>query len=321
MAVHVHAPGTRERPTAGPRRARPPRLTTRRRDAATAAVLVGPNVVLYAVFVVIPALAGLVLAFYDWDLVDTPTFVGLENFQAMLHDSTVAHSLLVTLEFLALGVVPTIAVGFLLAVLVNARLRGVAVVRVLYFIPLVVSAAVSSVLWAWLYQPQTGMFNEVLSIVGAKPIAWLSDTTWALPALTLMIIWMSLPLVIILYLAALQRVPEDLIEAAKLDGAGAWLRVRQIIWPTVSGTTVLVFALEILNFIALPFEIALIMTQGGPIDSTTTLSLYIYREAFDQGKVGYGSALSILQFLVIVLVALAARYVPRVFVGRRGSAA
>jgi len=285
--------------------------STKTRDNAAAALFIGPNIILYGLFVVIPAVAGIVLSFYSWDFVDAPKFVGMANFNAMFADPVVAQSVLVSLGFLLLGVIPTIAIGFLLANLVNAKMRGVSVVRVLYFIPLVVSAAVSSVLWAWIYQPQSGIFNQLLSLVGLKGIAWLSDTTWALPALTIMIIWMSLPLVIILYLAALQRVSEDLIEAAELDGAGPFRRLIQIVWPSVASTTILVFALELLNFIALPFEIALIMTQGGPINSTTTLSLYIYRQAFDQGKVGYASALSLLQFLMIVVIVVGARYIPR----------
>ncbi|MFI6349168.1 carbohydrate ABC transporter permease [Streptomyces sp. NPDC050560] len=292
-------------------------LGARARDEAAAAVFVGPNVVLYTVFVAVPALAGLALSFFEWDLIDAPAFVGFDNFSKMFVDPNVVPSLLVTVEFLVLGVIPTIIVGFLLAVLVNARMRGVGVVRVLYFIPLVVSAAVSSVLWGWLYQPQSGMLNSIIGVFGADPVPWLSRTAWALPALTIMIIWMSLPLVIILYLAALQRISDDLLDAARLDGAGPWTRARHILWPAVSHTTVLVVALEILNFIALPFEISLIMTQGGPLNSTMTLSLYSYRVAFEQGEVGYAAALSILQLLVIVIVALLARYIRRV-IDRRG---
>lgn len=291
-------------------------MSTKARDRAAAFVFVGPNVVLYTVFVAVPAFAGLVLSFFQWDLIDAPTFIGLDNFAKMFADPNVAPSLLVTVEFLVLGVIPTIAVGFLLAVLVNARMRGVGVVRVLYFIPLVVSAAVSSLLWGWLYQPQSGILNSLIGLFGAEPIAWLSSTAWALPALTIMIIWMSLPLVIILYLAALQRISDDLLDAARLDGAGPWTRARHILWPAVSNITALVVALEILNFIALPFEISLIMTQGGPINSTMTLSLYSYRMAFEQGEVGYAAALSILQLLVIVVVALLAQYLRRVM-GRR----
>lgn len=306
--------GPRPRPEA-PRRG-PARRRFVSRDGTAAAVMIAPNAVMYTLFVIIPALAGVALSFYEWNLFDDPVFVGLDNYRDVLTDDDAWAAMVNTIEFMVLGVLPTVLVGFVLAVLVNTRMRGVGTVRVLYFVPLVVSTAVASVLWSWLYQPQSGIFNYLLSLVGIDGPAWLANTTWALPALTLMIIWMSLPLVIILYLAALQRIPDEIMEAAKIDGAGVWRRVWQIIWPNVSAMTLLVLALQVLNFLSAPFETALIMTQGGPIDSTTALSLYIYRVAFEQGEIGAGSALSMIQFLLIVLLAGGLRLIHRVRVRR-----
>ena len=115
-----------------------------------------------------------------------------------------------------------------------------------------------------------------------------------------MIIWLSCPLVIVLYLAALQRVPQHLQEAARLDGAGVWTRTWAITWPLVRSTTVLVAVLEILQFLAAPFEVSLIMTYGGPLDATTSLSFYAYRQAFELGKMGYASAIAMVQFTVLL---------------------
>lgn len=260
-----------------------------------------PNIVMYATFVLIPAIVGIVLCFYEWDFFSDPVFVGFDNFARALTDPRAWQSLLITFEFLILGVVPTVLLGFALAVLVNTRIRGVGVIRVLYFVPIVVSSAVASVLWSWLYQPQNGLFNYILSLFGIQGPAWLVSTTWALPALTLMLIWMSLPLVIILYLAALQRIPTEIIEASLIDGANGWTRLWRIIWPNVSAMTILVFALEVLHFLGAPLEVSLIMTQGGPINSTTSLSLYIYRMAFERGEVGYAATLAVIQFLIILL--------------------
>lgn len=295
--------GVEQRPALAPPTG--PRKLSRhgRGDNLAAAAMITPNALLYLVFTIVPALAGIALSFYQWDFIDTPAFVGLENYRTLLHDTAVWAALLNTGKFLLLGVIPTVLIGFMMASLVNIRMRGIAVIRVLYFVPIVMSSAVASVLWSWLYQPQAGLFNYMLGWVGIDGPAWLVSTTWALPALTLMLIWMSLPLVIILYLAALQRIPSEIIEAAWMDGAGPWKRLWLVIWPNVSSMTILVLALELLHFLAGPFEVALIMTQGGPIDSTTSLSLYIYHLAFERGEVGEASALSILQFLLIVMLA------------------
>lgn len=285
-------------------------------DTVAAVTMIAPNAAMYLVFVIVPALAGVALSFFQWDLLDTPVWVGLDNYNTVFHDSAAWEATLNTGKFLALGVIPTVLVGFLFANLINSRMRAVGVVRVLYFVPLVVSTSVASVLWSWLYQPQSGLFNYVLKKFGINGPAWLADTRSALPALTLMLIWMSLPLVIILYLAALQRVPDDIHEAARMDGAGLWTRLWRISWPNVGNMTLLVAALEVLHFLAAPFEVALIMTQGGPINSTTTLSLYIYHVAFEQGNVGVGSALSLVQFLLVLVFAGGLRLVYRVRVGR-----
>lgn len=260
-----------------------------------------PNIVMYTIFVLIPALVGVGLCFFEWDFFSDPVFVGFDNFARAFTDVRALESLWITFQFLILGVIPTVFIGFALAVLVNARIRGVAIIRSLYFVPIVVSSAVASVLWSWLYQPQAGLFNFLLSLVGIQGPAWLVNTTTALPALTLMLIWMSLPLVIILYLAALQRIPNEIIEASYIDGANGWTRLWRIIWPNVSAMTILVFALEVLHFLGAPLEVSLIMTQGGPINSTTSLSLYIYRMAFERGEVGYAATLAVIQFLLILL--------------------
>jgi multiple sugar transport system permease protein len=263
--------------------------------------MIAPNAVLYTLFVLIPALVGVVLCFFSWDFFGPPEFVGFANFTKAFTDPQAWHAIGITFLFLIFGVLPTVFLGFAIAVLVNSNIKGVGVVRVLYFAPIVVSSAVASVLWSWLYQPQSGVFNFVLSWFGIDGPAWLVSTTWALPALTVMLIWMSMPLVIILYLAALQRIPTEIIEASMIDGANAWTRLWKIMWPNVSAMTILVVALQVIHFLGAPLEVSLIMTQGGPVDSTTSLSLYIYKMAFERGQVGYGATLAVIQFLLILL--------------------
>lgn len=284
----------------------------RRGDGLAAAVFVAPNLIFYLLFIVVPAVAGVVIGFYAWDLFSTPKWVGLKNYDMLLHDPAVRTAMWHSILFVVLGVLPTVMIGFLFATLLDWQAKFVGAIRVLYFLPLVVSTAVAGVLWSTLYSPTDGMINRILSLVHITGPTWLASTTWALPAVTIVIIWLSLPLVIILYLAGLQRVPKQIHEAARIDGAGLWTRVWAITWPNVTSTTVLVVILEILQFLAAPFEVSLIMTYGGPLDATSSMSFYAYRQAFELGKTGYASAISMVQFFVLLaIVALVALVIRR----------
>ena len=275
------------------------RRLRRRREAAVAVTFMTPSMLAFAAFVIIPALAGLSLSFFEWDLFDTPKWVGLSNFGRLLSDPEVWESLKVTVAFVLLGAIPTVLLGFMLAVLINIRMRGMGAIRILYFAPMVASSAVAAVLWSYMYAPSSGVANRVLGWIGIRGPAWLSSTTWALPALTLMLIWLALPLVMILYLAGLQRISDDIYEAAELDGAGKWRVLWSITWPNVVPTTVLVSILQAINFASGSFETSLIMTNGGPLNATRTLGLYAYQMAFQNTEMGYASAVSLFQLLII----------------------
>lgn len=289
-------------------------MTTRhvkRVDAATVAVFVTPAMVAFLLFGIIPMVAGLALSFFEWDLFGTPVFVGLDNFIRLLGDAQMWQSLGVTASFVLLGVIPTIVVGFLLAVVVNHNARGVSGWRVLYFTPMLASAAVAGVVWATIYKGRSGMLNQLLGFFGIEGRDWLSDTFWALPALVIIMIWGALPLVIILYMAGLQRIPEDIYSAAALDGAGKWRTLWAITWPNVRSTTALIAILQAVGFVGGSFELALIMTDGGPLGVTRSLALYAYQVAFGQFEMGYSSALSFFQLLVIAAFVLAANWLTR----------
>ncbi|QNE16715.1 sugar ABC transporter permease [Kribbella qitaiheensis] len=265
----------------------------------------------FTLFVLVPALAGLGLSFFAWDLFTPPAWVGLANFQRLFDDPEVWTSLKITAEFVLFGVAPTVVVGFVLAVLINSRLRGVGALRILYFAPMLASSAVAAVLWSYMYDPRSGVANWLFSLFGADGKDWLTDTTWALPALVLMLIWLALPLVIILYLAGLQRIPDDIYAAASLDGATVWRQLWSMTWPNVVPTTVLVTVLQTINFVSGSFETSLIMTKGGPLGHTQTLALYAYLTAFESSDIGYASALSLLQLTIIAALIVIIRTVQR----------
>ncbi|HLI01927.1 MAG TPA: sugar ABC transporter permease [Acidimicrobiales bacterium] len=268
------------------------------RDWLPAVGFLTPNLVLFTVFIIIPVLLAIGLSFTSWNLVGSPHWAGLQNYRQLLNDPAVPQAIGTTMQFLVVGVVPTVVIGLVLAMLVNTQFPLVAAVRTLYFVPAVVSFAASAVLWQWLYRPGQGILDYLLHQVGIIGPAWLSNTHTALFALDIVAIWLSLPTTVLLYLAALQRIPAQTIEAATLDGAGAFRRLRYIIWPGVRNMTILVVIISVLAFTNGSFDLVNIMTQGGPINATTTLIYYIYYTAFNNIQLGYAAALSVLQLLL-----------------------
>jgi multiple sugar transport system permease protein len=309
MAVAIRVKAKNKKPVGG---VQDPPSSWDNRDRAAAYGLLAPNLILYTVFIVVPVLLALGLSFTSWNLVGAPQWVGLANYKAMVNDPAVPQAIETTMIFLVFGVVPTVVLGLLLAILVNVQFRFVGVVRTLYFVPAVVSFAASAILWQWIYRPGQGFLDYALKKVGIDGPAWLSNTHTALFALDIIAIWLSLPTAILLYLAALQRIPKHVIEAAMLDGAGAFTRLRKIIWPGVRNMTILVVIVAIIAFTNSSFDLVNILTQGGPINATSTLIYYIYYAAFNNVQLGYAAALSVLQIAlfaaILGLLALARRF-------------
>ncbi len=270
------------------------------RDLLPATILLGPGLILFIVFVAVPIVGGILLSFFSWNLVGFPQWVGLQNFERLFSDPLVGTALLNTTEFVVLGVVPTVVIGLVIAVFINVRMRGIAVLRTLYLIPAVVSFAASAVLWRWIYSPTSGVLNFGLGLIGINGRAWLSDPSTALPALAVIGIWLTLPISIIFYLAALQRIPESVIEAAMMDGAGAFQRLLRIIWPQVAPMTLLVALVTFISFANGSFDLVNLLTQGGPVNSTATLVYYIYTTAFQNLDLGYSAALGVVQLVFII---------------------
>lgn len=297
----------------------PKRRRSSRRDGRAAVLMLGPNLILFTIFIVIPIVGGLYLSFTTWNINNgAPKWVGFANYRKLFADPLVGVAVGNTVKFILFGVVPTVLIALALAMLINVRFRFVGVVRSLYLIPAAMSFAASAVVWRYIFLdgPGYGVVNWVLSKLGIAPPDWLVSTTYALPALDIIAIWLSLPVATILYLAALQRIPASVIEAATLDGAGPIRRVRYIIWPMVRPMTVLVAIVALLSFTNGSFDLVNILTPtGGTNYATTTLIFYIFQQGFTYGLWGYAAALSVLQIALIggVLAAL------RVFslVGRR----
>jgi multiple sugar transport system permease protein len=263
--------------------------------------MLGPGLLLFLMFVALPVIAVVALSFCSWSLSGWPRFVGLDNYARMLSDPLAATAVNNTFLFVFLGVIPTVVLGLVLALFLNVRTRGIAALRTLYLLPAVVSFVASAIIWRWIYHPTSGLLNHFLSWVGVDGRSWLSDPATALPALVVIGIWLNLPVSILVFLAALQRIPSFILEAAELDGAGAYRRLVHIVWPAVMPMSFVVALVAFVSFANGSFDLVNLMTLGGPAESTTTIVYYMYVTAFNYLDFGYSSALGVLQLLIIFL--------------------
>jgi multiple sugar transport system permease protein len=277
----------------------------------TAAWLVGPAVVLLVLFILIPIALTFSLAFTNAKLVSPQpgTFVGFENFSRMFHDPVFWKSMRNTVLF-AVFVVPLQA-GFalVLALLINAKVRGVNFFRTVYFLPVVTSIVVVSMLWQFMYQPD-GLINSVLRAVSGGAIQgtdWLGNPTTALGAILLMSIWQGVGFHMVIWLSGLQTIPGDLYEASSLDGASTWQDFRYVTWPSLRQTRTFILVTITIQAFALFAQIQ-VMTQGGPLDSTSTVVFQAVRAGFAQQQTGYASAISLIFFVLVLSVSFVQRY-------------
>ena len=198
--------------------------------------------------------------------------------------------------FIPLGM----ALSLVMALLFNRKIKGVIIFRTIYFLPTVCSGVAIAILWRWLYNPDFGLINYLLSKIGIQGPQWLASTKWAKPAIAIMGLWAGLGgYNTVLYLAALQGVPRDLYEAAEVDGANPWQRFRYVTWPSISPTTFFIVTMSIIGGFQAGFMQAYLMTGGGPAGSTTTISYYIYNNAYQWFKMGYASAIAWILFILV----------------------
>ena len=286
-----------------------------RKEARTAWLMSSPALVLLTLFLGIPILLTFVLSFTNIRLVSPtpPKFVGLNNFvRAFAHDPSFLRSLSNT-AFFAMIVVPCqSALALALAVLVNAKVKGVTVFRTMIFMPVVTSMVVVSILWSFFYE-ENGLFNSVLNTVtgGAwTAIAWLNNPGTAMPAIILLSIWQAVGLHMIIWLSGLQGIDPALYEAADLDGANGWQRFRYVTWPGLHST--MVFILVTITIAALGLFVQVdVMTSGGPQDATSTLVYHAVRKGYREQDMGYGSAISLIFFVSVLVISLIQRRLTR----------
>ena len=294
-------------PTAPAPPAAPPAVESRkrRRPGETSGLLfVLPFMIVFAVFMVWPVLAGLVNSFFNRSLAGTPSqFLGLANWRELFGDPAVWRSLGNTALFTVLSTPLLVVVGLAMALLANRSRRLGWFLRFSYFAPFVLPATVVSLIWVWLYQPEFGLFNSWVEALGGSAVPWLTTEGVAMVAIVVTTTWWTVGFNFLLYLAALQQIPAELYEASALDGARARQQLWHITLPQLLRTTGLVVILQILASLRV-FDQIYLMTEGGPNSSTRPVLQYIYETGFTSFRLGYASAISYLLFVLILLLAV-----------------
>lgn len=265
-------------------------------------LVISPWIIGFCLFIGYPIVYSFFLSFTEWDLLSPPRFIGIKNYVELTIDPLSRQSLKVTGIYTIASVFIILGIGFSIALLLNQRIRGVYIFRVLFYLPVVFAGVAVALLWMWIFNPDFGLINYLLSLVGIKGPAWLYDTKYALWALIIMSIWgAGGPMLI--YLAGLQSIPTQLYEAAIIDGAGPWKKFWHITIPMIS--PVILFNL-VIGFIS-SFQVftqAFVMTNGGPYHATLFYVLYLYQNAFKYFKMGFASAQAWILFVIILTVTL-----------------
>ncbi len=261
---------------------------------------VGPLVIGLILFTYGPVLYSGWLSLNEGDFIRPLQWVGLNNYAQALNDDLARKALINTAYYVVITVPIGIALALLLATAMNQKLRGIIGYRAIFFLPTITSAVAISLMWAWMYNPQFGVINTALRAIGMKGPKWLASPDWALPAIMIMSIWRGLGYNMLLFLAGLQGIPNELLEAAEIDGANAVQRFFRITLPLLSPTTFMLVVLSIIGGFQV-FEYSYVMTRGGPLYSTLTMVLLIYQRAFETFEMGYASALAYILFVILLV--------------------
>jgi len=272
-----------------------------RREEREFYIFIAPWLIGLLLFYLAPILASLFMSFTDWPMLRAPTWVGLANYTKMaINDAVFRKALINTLYYVVFSVPLSVILGFLLAILLNQKVWGQPLFRTLFYIPSLITGVSVAVIWGWLLNPQFGLINHFLSLIGIQGPNWLGDTKSAMPAMILMSLW-GIGGGMVIYLAGLQGIPEHLYEAAQIDGAGWFAKFRHITIPMMTPTLFFTLIIGVIGSFQ-TFAQFFMMTRGGPANATLTYVLYLYRIAFEDFKMGYASALAWVLFLILMVV-------------------
>lgn len=272
-------------------------------------LLVSPYVIHFLIFVAFPVIFSIVLTFHKWNIISPMEFTGLTNYEKLIHDRYFLKSLLNTGIFLIIHIPLQIGVALLLALALNEKMKFRAFFRGAFFLPVVVSGVVVTIMWQQIFALETGILNRMLLSIGLDRVGWITDPNWAMPSIAIMATWKNVGLYVILFLVGLQSVPRHYYEAASLEGANRWQQFWHITLPAINPTFFMVVILSTIGGFSLFIE-PYIMTNGGPLNSTLSAVLYIYKQGFFYYHMGYAATLGLtFAFLILIVVALQRRVI------------
>jgi multiple sugar transport system permease protein len=278
------------------------------RHVLHAYLFIAPVIILFGIFRIVPSIQTLLYSFYKVELLRGRfTFIGLENFSSLFADEIFRKAAVNTLTYV-ITIVPVSAfLGLILAVLFNARFHLKEFFKAVYFSPMVTSTVAAAMVWWWMYNPQFGIFNVLLKLVGVPEQPWLMSSHMALPSIIIFSVWKNLGYNMIIYLAGLQAIPQQFYEAATIDGAGALRRFRHITIPLLAPTTTFLLIYDTILALQV-FDQVFVLTGGGPAGSTNVVVLDLYRQAFERYNFGYAAAEAMVLFLFIMAVTILQYY-------------
>ncbi|WP_243118637.1 sugar ABC transporter permease [Cellulosilyticum sp. ST5] len=273
-------------------------------------VLVAPIVLLMLVFVIGPAIYSMFLSFQNYNMLkpDQATWTWFENYKEVIKDPAFHQALYNTFKYSIVVVPVQTILSLLLAMVANQKIKGKTFFRVAYYVPAVTSAVAAASIFMFLFNTK-GIANQFLGLFGFEAVSWFNDPKFALPLAMIMAIWSTVGSQMLIFLAGLQDIPEEVYEAADMDGAGPWTRFIQITVPMLSSKTMFVLVVGMIGTLQM-FDQAFIISGGvgGPLGSTTTVVLYLYNKAFGENRLGYGSAVAMLLFVIILTLTLIQKY-------------
>lgn len=262
-------------------------------------LLIAPSLIGVTAFLILPVILAFVISLFNWDLLGTRQFVGLDNYTTLLSGGALTNSLLVTAIFTLISVPVSLALGLALATQLVRALPGSAIVRVIVVIPWVCAPLALGVVWKWIFQPSVGALNQILGV----RIEWLTDPQLALPAVAFVAIWQNVGYISLFFQAGLGKIPTSIYEAARLDGAGSWQQMWHMTIPLLRPTTFFLAVTQVVASFQV-FDMVFALTGGGPQRRTEVIASLIYNEAFEASRLGRASAVAVILFVILVVITL-----------------
>jgi multiple sugar transport system permease protein len=287
------------------------------RNLAKGLAFVSPWLVGFSVFMAVPIGLSFYYSLCDYPLAKLPLYIGGDNYRRLVHDPLFWLSLRNTAYYAAMALPAGMAVSLGLALLLNAKLWGQGMFRTIIFLPSLIPSVASAMLWLWMFNSKLGLLNHLLALVGIHGPRWIADARWAMPSLALMSLW-GVGNTVVIYLAGLQDVPLELIEAAEIDGAGRWRRLWNVTLPMLSPVIFFNLIMALIGTVQM-LTVPYIMTQGGPDNATYLYTMYLYDNAFHYVQMGYASAMAWIQLLIVLALTALAFWSSRRWVHYQGN--